>query len=210
MLEPAHTLRALEQGWPLYHKYFVHHWSRSLRRKQRQWPGTYKFEELLRTKSLRLMTDALVRECTDFADIACYLDGYSITGARLQTLSVPARILIADDDPMIPASDQVRLAPTPCLTRYAYRLRRALRISLGPAGPRVQRSVCHRAICAALGRLGNQIGEQPIASGKLLVGVRGVAVQRGVLPARADLGRGESRHAARAGLGVDDLHRQLD
>ena len=68
------------------------------------------------------MTDALVRECTDFADIACYLDGYSITGARLQTLGVPARILIADDDPMIPASDQARLAPTPCLriTRTAH------------------------------------------------------------------------------------------
>jgi predicted alpha/beta-fold hydrolase len=115
VLEPAHTLRALEQGWPLYHRYFVHHWSRSLRRKQVIWPGGYNFAELLRTKSLRLMTDALVRECTDFADTACYLEGYSITGARLQTLSVPARILIADDDPMIPAADQQRLAPTPCL-----------------------------------------------------------------------------------------------
>jgi hypothetical protein len=115
VLEPEHTLRALEQGWPLYHRYFVHHWSRSLRRKQRQWPGTYNFQELLRTKSLRLMTDALVRECTEFADSACYLDGYSITGARLQTLGVPARILMADDDPMIPAADQTRLAPTPCL-----------------------------------------------------------------------------------------------
>jgi predicted alpha/beta-fold hydrolase len=122
VLEPEHTLRALEQGWPLYHKYFVHHWSRSLRRKQARWPGTYNFAELLRTKSLRIMTDALVRECTDFADSRCYLDGYSITGARLQTLGVPARILIADDDPMIPASDQARLAPTPCLriTRTAH------------------------------------------------------------------------------------------
>ncbi len=115
VLEPAHTLLALEQGWPLYHRYFVHHWSRSLRHKQRQWPGTYNFAELLRTKSLRSMTDALVRECTDFPDSGCYLDGYSITGARLQTLAVPARILIADDDPMIPPSDQRRLAPTPCL-----------------------------------------------------------------------------------------------
>lgn len=115
VLEPAHTLRALEQGWPLYHRYFVHHWSRSLRRKQRHWPETYNFRELLRTRSLRLMTDALVREFTDFADSSCYLDGYSITGARLQTLGVPARILIADDDPMIPAADQARLAPTPCL-----------------------------------------------------------------------------------------------
>jgi uncharacterized protein len=115
VLEPAHTLRALEQGWSAYHDYFVHHWSRALRRKQRHWPGTYEFEELLRTRSLRSMTDALVHVCTDFADSACYLDGYSITGARLQTLAVPARILVANDDPMIPAADHTRLAPTPCL-----------------------------------------------------------------------------------------------
>jgi hypothetical protein len=115
VLEPEHTLRALEQGWPLYHRYFVHHWSRSLRRKQRLWPGTYNFDAMLRTRSLRLMTDALVRVCTEFADSACYLDGYSITGARLLTLGVPARILIADDDPMIPPADQVRLTPTSCL-----------------------------------------------------------------------------------------------
>jgi predicted alpha/beta-fold hydrolase len=115
VLEPAHTLRALEQGWSVYHDYFVHHWSRALRRKQRHWPGTYNFEQLLRTKSLRSMTDGLVKACTDFADSACYLDGYSITGARLQTLSVPARILLADDDPMIPIADHTRLAQTPCL-----------------------------------------------------------------------------------------------
>ena len=122
VLEPEHTLRALEQGWPIYHAYFVRRWSRSLRFKQRQWPDTYNFDELLRTRSLRIMTDVLVRECTEFADSVCYLDGYSITGARLQTLGVPARILIADDDPIIPAVDRTRLAPTPLLsiTRTAY------------------------------------------------------------------------------------------
>ncbi len=112
VLEPRHTLDALELGWPLYHSYFVHHWSRSLQRKQRDWPDDYDFAELARTRSLRLMTDGLVRKHTEFADSACYLDGYAITGARLQTLGVPARILIADDDPMIPPADLARLAPT--------------------------------------------------------------------------------------------------
>ncbi len=115
VLDPDHTLRALEEGWPVYHAYFVRRWSRSLRFKQRCWPGVYDFSELLRSRSLRIMTDVLVRECTDFADCATYLDGYSITGARLQTLSVPARILAADDDPIIPAADLVRLSPTPLL-----------------------------------------------------------------------------------------------
>jgi predicted alpha/beta-fold hydrolase len=115
VLEPRHTLAELEAGWPLYHAYFVHHWSRSLRRKQQAWPDAYAFRDLLRGKSLRVMTDELVREHTPFPDSSCYLDGYAITGARLLTLSVPARILIADDDPMIPPSDHARLAPTPLL-----------------------------------------------------------------------------------------------
>ena len=122
VLDPDHTLRALEEGWPVYHAYFVRRWSRSLRFKQRCWPGVYDFTELLRSRSLRIMTDVLVRECTDFADSAAYLDGYAITGARLQTLSVPARILAADDDPIIPAAGLVRLSPTPLLriTRTAH------------------------------------------------------------------------------------------
>jgi predicted alpha/beta-fold hydrolase len=115
VLDPDHTLRALEEGWPVYHAYFVRRWSRSLRFKQQCWPEVYDFHELLRSRSLRIMTDVLVRERTDFADSAAYLDGYSITGARLLTLGVPARILAADDDPIIPAADFARLAPTPLL-----------------------------------------------------------------------------------------------
>ena len=122
VLDPDHTLRSLEQGWPVYHSYFVRRWSRSLRYKQQCWPDVYDFAELLRTRSLRVMTDVLVRERTAFADSAAYLDGYSITGARLQTLTVPARILAADDDPIIPAVDLNRLALTPLLriTRTAH------------------------------------------------------------------------------------------
>jgi predicted alpha/beta-fold hydrolase len=122
VLDPEHTLRALELGWPAYHAYFVRRWSRSLRYKQRCWPDSYEFSELLRTRSLRIMTDVLVRDCTEFADTASYLDGYAITGGRLQTLSVPARILAAEDDPIIPAADLARLASTPLLrvTRTAY------------------------------------------------------------------------------------------
>jgi uncharacterized protein len=115
VLDPERALRALEQGWPVYHSYFVRRWSRSLRRKQRSWPQHYDFGELLRSRSLRIMTDVLVRDCTDFANTASYLDGYAITGARLLTLSVPARVLIADDDPIIPAADLARLAPSPLL-----------------------------------------------------------------------------------------------
>ena len=122
VLEPKHAMHALEHGWSVYHSYFVRRWSRSLRRKQRSWPGHYDFGELMRSGSLRIMTDVLVRDCTEFADSTSYLDGYAITGARLLTLRVPARILAAADDPIIPAADLARLAPTPLLpvTRPAH------------------------------------------------------------------------------------------
>ena len=115
VLDPARTLAALEQGPAIYHHYFVRRWSRSLRRKQRLWPDDYEFAPLLRTRSLRRMTDELVRAHTEFPDLAAYLDGYALVGTRLQSLSVAARILAAQDDPMIPAADLVRLANTPLL-----------------------------------------------------------------------------------------------
>ena len=115
VLDPARTLSALEDGSRVYHDYFVRKWSASLRLKQRCWPGDYDFSEHMRSRNLRRMTDELVRAHTEFADVGCYLDGYAITGARLQTLQVPARILTALDDPIIPAADLARLAPTPLL-----------------------------------------------------------------------------------------------
>lgn len=116
VLDPAATLRALERGWFLYREYFVRRWSRSLRHKRRAWPDLPDFEPILRTRNLRAMTDGLVRQFTDFATLEAYLEGYAITGRRLATLRFPAAILLADDDPMIPAADLARLAPSPHLT----------------------------------------------------------------------------------------------
>ncbi len=115
VLNPAATLAALEQGWPIYRRYFVRRWSRSLRKKQQAWPELPDFTPLLRSADLRAMTAGLVRQCTEFASLEDYLDGYAITGPRLAALRVPASLLLADDDPMIPAADLARLARSPRL-----------------------------------------------------------------------------------------------
>jgi hypothetical protein len=112
VLDPQATLRALEQGLPLYRRYFVNRWSRSLRAKQRAWPGVHDFSELSRYADLRRMTAELVQRCTDFGTLEAYLDGYAVTGERLAGLRVSARVLLAADDPMIPANDLQRLAPS--------------------------------------------------------------------------------------------------
>lgn len=116
VLDPAVTLSALERTLPVYRRYFIRRWSRSLRRKQRAWPGVHDFRQLSRYADLRRMTRELVQRCTDFGTLEAYLQGYALTGRRLATLAVPARVLLASDDPMIPAQDLSRLATSDKLT----------------------------------------------------------------------------------------------
>jgi uncharacterized protein len=113
VLEPAATLRALEQGPALYRQTLLWRWSRSLRLKQRAWPGVHDFSALIRLADLRAMTAALVREHTGLAGIDEYLRGYAITGERLAALPVPCAVLLAEDDPLVPASDLRRLSLSP-------------------------------------------------------------------------------------------------
>jgi predicted alpha/beta-fold hydrolase len=115
VLDPAVTLETLERGFPVYHSYFVKKWSRSLAKKQQAWPGHYDFDALLRTKSLRIMTDELVRSHTEYPSMAEYLAGYAITGDRLTPLSAPATVLTSLDDPIIDNRDLARLARSPRL-----------------------------------------------------------------------------------------------
>ncbi len=116
VLDPAATLRALEQGLAVYRRYFVRRWTRSLRAKQRAWPEGHDLAALARTQDLRQMTADLVQRCTEFPSLDAYLAGYAITGARLARLRFPASLLLADDDPIIPATDLARLAAGPRLS----------------------------------------------------------------------------------------------
>ena len=115
VLDPAATLAAIESTWPMYHRYFVRKWSASLRTKQAAWPQDYDFEDVLRLADLRGMTEVLVRRFTHFGSLAEYLAGYAITGDRLKELSLPATIITAADDPIVPAAGLARLASSAAL-----------------------------------------------------------------------------------------------
>jgi uncharacterized protein len=104
VLHPARTLRALEQGLPIYRRFLAWRWARSLRRKQHAWPGVHDFGAALRTRDLRTMTAALVRDHTTFSSVEEYLHGYALTDERLWRLGVPCALLHAEDDPLIPSA----------------------------------------------------------------------------------------------------------
>jgi predicted alpha/beta-fold hydrolase len=123
VLDPQRTLDALERGSPIYRRYFVRKWSRSLARKQAAWPAEYYFSSLLRQGGLRHMTAELVRAHTQFPTLEEYLNGYAITGERLRGLHVPTTIIVALDDPIIPPDDLRGLAAP-----------ESLRILLSPHG----------------------------------------------------------------------------
>ncbi|MGH8199729.1 MAG: YheT family hydrolase [Steroidobacteraceae bacterium] len=115
VLDPSDTLRALESGFVGYPLYFVRKWWRSLLKKQAAWPAHYDFAQLRRVRDLRRLTAELISRFTDFGSLEEYLDGYSITGARLQGLEAPATIITSRDDPIIPAGGLERLAHPPAL-----------------------------------------------------------------------------------------------
>lgn len=110
VLHPERTLRALEQGLPIYRRFLAWRWARSLLRKQRAWPGIHDFGPALGTRDLRTMTAALVRDHTSFSSVEEYLHGYALTEERLARLAVPCALLHAEDDPLIPSAQLAELA----------------------------------------------------------------------------------------------------
>ncbi|RMF97870.1 MAG: alpha/beta fold hydrolase [Gammaproteobacteria bacterium] len=110
VLDPEATMYALDRGWAGYRLYFLRKWRRSLARKQAAFPGHYRFGDLRRFRRLQDMTDYFVREYTEFPDLLSYLRGYALTGSRLAELSVPVRMLLAEDDPVIPIASLEQLA----------------------------------------------------------------------------------------------------
>lgn len=110
VLEPAHTLAALESGWSIYRSYFLAKWRRSLRKKAEAFPDLYDFEDVEAYRSLTDLTAYFVEHFSGFPDLAAYLKGYALTGDVLDPLQIPCRIISSRDDPIIPAEDLGRIA----------------------------------------------------------------------------------------------------
>lgn len=111
VLDPARTMDVMEQGLPLYNWYFHRKWRNSLQRKRALFPGQLDLNDDVLGLSMRLLTQWLVERHTEFGTLDRYFDGYSIADERLVSLPVPASILMAQDDPVIPVEGfhQLRL-----------------------------------------------------------------------------------------------------
>ena len=103
IIDPSEGLFSLEASAPwFYQAYFMHKWRRSLQAKQAAFPHLQYFELSELKQNLRGLTASLVARHTDFGSLEAYLDGYSVAGSALADMHVPATILTARDDPVIP------------------------------------------------------------------------------------------------------------
>jgi predicted alpha/beta-fold hydrolase len=116
VLRPASTMRALEEGLWVYRQYFLRRWRRSLLAKAACFPDVYDFGDLRRFPTLTTTTEFFATQYARFPDLQSYLDGYAITGDALAHLAVPARLIAAADDPVIPIEDLDDVARTSALT----------------------------------------------------------------------------------------------
>ncbi|KAF1013363.1 MAG: hypothetical protein GAK31_03512 [Stenotrophomonas maltophilia] len=102
VLDPALTMDSIETGPAMYDWYFRRKWAGSLRRKRDLFPELSDCDDRVLGLDIRALTAWLVERHTDFGSLQAYFDGYSIAGDRLAMLQVPADILMAQDDPVIP------------------------------------------------------------------------------------------------------------
>jgi predicted alpha/beta-fold hydrolase len=87
----------------IYQLYFVHKLKRRFRAKARLFPTLYRTENLARVRTIREFDDAVTAPYCGFQNATDYYRRAS-SQSLLQFVSLPALLLIAQDDPMIPFS----------------------------------------------------------------------------------------------------------
>lgn len=122
VISPRAGLASIENAPWFYERYFMRKWRKSLQRKQAHFPQSELFSRSELRGGMRELTRNMVLRHTDFGTLENYLDGYSIAGDKLAELSMPATILTAADDPVIPVAEfrELKLAPQTELSIVAH------------------------------------------------------------------------------------------
>ncbi len=111
-INPAEATARVDRH-PLIRRYFLKKWHRSLAAKQALFPDHYDFSPALRLKSVMAVTDYLLAHHSEYPSAAAYFADYTLTGSALAGMRVPATLLTAADDPIVPPADfrDLRLGP---------------------------------------------------------------------------------------------------
>jgi len=116
LLHPPTTMAKLNSGFPVYEKYFVKKWKRSLLKKLQHHQHLDYGEALQSLTTLDQMNAFFVLGYTPFKTTDSYFEAYSILGNALQKLAIPTTIITSRDDPMIPVEQFGALFQSASLT----------------------------------------------------------------------------------------------
>ncbi len=94
---------------PLIRRYFVKKWTTSLAKKQACFPQLYDFGDLTSFKTVGALSAEFLPKFTRFKTPDEYFTAYRIWENDLVDCSVSVSIIIADDDPVLPAKDVLNL-----------------------------------------------------------------------------------------------------
>ena len=108
-VDPARAMDALNQGFFAYERYFFSKWHQSLQRKLECFPDFDYADDLAAAKSLDDLNRIFIPKHTIYDNVDDYFAAYALVGDRLTSLALPATLIAAADDPIIPVDDLGRI-----------------------------------------------------------------------------------------------------
>ncbi len=104
-LDPYKTTQTIDSALPVYRKYFLKKWRRSLRKKMQLFPQKYDFTQMLQAGTCIDLTSDIMEYMPEFKSYHEYFKLYTLTGQSFSNLRVPVNIFISEDDPVIALED---------------------------------------------------------------------------------------------------------
>lgn len=117
-INPGSTLRAIDEGPAIIHRYFLDKWRKTMAAKASAFPSLYDFSQQQRLRSFTEITRAFVAAHTPYGSLADYLAQYTLTPAMLMAAPTPLAIVTAQDDSVCPPADFAGLAASGAMRHY--------------------------------------------------------------------------------------------
>ena len=101
-IDPNATGKAVSRSM-IYNGYFVRRWRNSFKKKMEHFPVHRTNEDVMLNSDLMSLHEAFVRRYTEHPNAASYFNSYALNEKNLHRLDAPCHIVLAEDDPVIPA-----------------------------------------------------------------------------------------------------------
>jgi len=108
VLDPEKATVKTDQTF-LIRRYFLKKWFGSLKKKQQLFPELYDFSSVFSLNTIAAVTDRMLQKYSDYGSAKDYFNQYSVVKKAIRDITVPATVITAADDPIIPVEDFYQL-----------------------------------------------------------------------------------------------------